>query len=299
MPSWCPASRWTGRGCRPKVHEHRVFRRHAQRVRPTELLAAIVEHAQDALTRRVDEQALDHRGKIPWREAHRRRQSRDRPVRLQSQAAVDEIGRIAPLVVGLDAQAKRLAHPHQRRQHGTPAHARPGHDGDLRAFGQGDVVIGGDRVGKDAELELALAVGLQADAGRALPAVAEADGDGVAGAEEVLHHADVERAAPGANIALELPLGFQRRAVGGLHRGVALAFRIGELHGPEVGGEAEADLDRAGVIDPEGAGRIDEREALQRARLEAARRCEPGRPHEIGTVVGVGHGLWLVPRLSM
>ena len=145
----------------------------------------------------------------------------------------------------------------------------PGTIGNLRALRQRHVVVGGDRVGEHAELELALAVGLQADAGRAEAAVAEADGDGVAGSEEVLDHADVERAAPGPDVALELPLGLERGAVRGLDRGVALALRIGELHRAEIGGEAEADLDRAGVVDAEGAGRVDQREALQRARLEA------------------------------
>ena len=181
----------------------------------------------------------------------------------------------------------------RRRQHGLPAHARPRHDGDLRALGQRHVVVGGDRVGEHAELELALAIGLQADAGRALPAVAEADGDGVAGREEILHHADVERAAPGADVALELPLGLERRAVGGLHRGVARRLGVGELHRAEVGGEAEADLDRAGVVDAERAGRVGEREALHGARLEAARTasawpCPSGRGGSRSRACGAG-----------
>ena len=71
-------------------------------------------------------------------------------------------------------------------------------------------------------------------------------------------------------------------AVGGLHRGVARRLGIGELHRAEVGGEAEADLDRAGVVHAERAGRVDQREALHGARLEAprsatARRAPSGR----------------------
>ena len=159
---------------------------------------------------------------------------------------------------------------------------RPGNDGDLRALRDRHVVVGGDRVGQHAELELALAVGLQADAGRALPAVAEADGDGVAGGQEVLHHADVERAAPGPDVALELPLGVEHGAVGSFNRGVAGALRVAELHRAEVGGEAEADLDRAGVVDAERAGRIDQREALQGARLEAPGRRQRGVPIRSG-----------------
>ena len=173
----------------------------------------------------LDAQTFDHRREIPRREPERRRQPRDRAVRLQPQRAIDEVGGIAPLVVGLDRQAERLAGAHERRQHGAPAHAWPRHDGDPRALRQRHVVVGGDRIGEHAELELALAVGLQADAGRAEAAVAEADGDGVAGRQEVLHHGDIERAVPGADVALELPLGLERGAVGGLDRGVALALR--------------------------------------------------------------------------
>ena len=158
----------------------------------------------------------------------------------------------------------------------------PGTMANLRAVRQRHVVVGGDGIGEHAELELAFAIGLHANAGRALPAVAETDGDGVAGRQEVLHHADVERAAPRADVALELPLRLEGGAVGGLHGGVALALRIGELHRPEVGGEAEADLDRAGVVDAEGAGGVDQRKALQRARLEAPRRGQRRRAHQVG-----------------
>ena len=235
-------------------------------------------------------------GAGPPRQPRRRRARSGRspagprfPPRFQRQRAVDEVGGIAPLVVGLDRQPERLADAHERRQHRVPAHARPRHDRDPRALRQGDVVVGGDRVGEDAELEFALAIGLHADAGRAEAAVAEADGDGVAGAQEILGDADIERAAPGADVALELPLGFQGRAVGGLNGRVALPLGVRELHRAEVGGEAEPDLDGAGVVDAEGPGRIDEGQALQRARLEGPRRGEHGRAHQVGPVVRIGH----------
>ena len=168
-------------GVAPEMHERGGARHNAQRIGPAQLLAPVVEHAHDALARLVDPQPLHLQGKASGREARRRRQSADRAVGREAQRAIDDVGWIAPLVVGLDAEPERLARPHQRRQHGAPAHAGPRNDGDPRALGQRDVVVGGDRVGKHAELELALAVGLQADAGRAEAPIAEADGDGVAG----------------------------------------------------------------------------------------------------------------------
>jgi hypothetical protein len=112
------------------------------------------------------------------------------------------------------------------------------------------------------ELEFALAIGLQPNARRTLPPVTEADGDGVARSQEILHHPDVEGSTPRADVALELPFGLQSRAVGGLHGRVTRSLRIRELHWPEVGREAEPNLDRARVIHPERAGRVDQREAL-------------------------------------
>ncbi len=173
---------------------------------------------------RLHAQAIRHRCEAARREAQRVRQPGDRrALARKPQRAIDEIGGIAPLVVSLDRKPERLACAHQRRQHRAPAHARPRQNCDLRALRQRHVVVGGDRVGEHAELELALAIGLQPNAGRALPAVAEADGDGVAGGQEILHHAHIERPAPGADVALELPLGLQGGPVGGLDRRVALS----------------------------------------------------------------------------
>ena len=271
------------------MHERGLLRHDPQRVGAAQLLAALVDHAQRAAALIPDAQIFHRCSKPSRREAHACGQAVDRPVGLQPQRAIDQIGWITPLVVGLDRQAERLARSDQRRQHGAPVHPRPRHDGNLRVLRQRDVIVGGDGIGEHSELELAFAIGLHANAGRALATIAEADRDGVAGRQEVLHHADVERAAPRADVALELPLRLEGGAVGGLNCGVALALRIGELHRPEVGGEPEADLDRAGVVEAEGAGGIDQRKALQRARLEASRGGQRRRAHQVGTVVGVGH----------
>jgi hypothetical protein len=80
-----------------------------------------------------------------------------------------------------DASIKTiLAHrlSHAASVYGSDARSR--HNRNLGALGQRHIVVGGNRVGEHMELELALAIGLQPDAGRALPPVTEADGDGVA-----------------------------------------------------------------------------------------------------------------------
>src|SRR5262249_50601747 len=158
------------------------------------------------------------------------------------------------------------------RQNRTPVHARPRDDGNFRAPGQRYIVISCDRIGEDAELELRLAVGLQTDARRAEPTVAESYRYPVARAQKILHHTDIERAAPGADIALELPLGLECRTVRGLHRCVALSHWISELNWSKVCCKAKPNLDGAGIVDAEGSSRIDQRQSLQRPRFQASRR---------------------------
>ena len=159
------------------------------------------------------------------------------------QNGIDNIRWVAPFIVGFDRQSERGASPHLCRQQGTPLNARSRHDGNRRAFGQGHVIISCNGVNQHPELELPFAVGLNADTGRAVTAVTEANGNGIARCQEMLHNANVERPAPGADIALELPFKFEKRPVRCLRRRIALPFRILELHGTEIGRETETDLD--------------------------------------------------------
>ena len=211
----------------PEVHQRRILGHHAQRVRagtaPSPFSSSTrMTTSPGSLTRKPSATAANAPGanrSVSGNPATRAPSATSRSVRSIRFDVLPHLS--SALTLSRNGSPART----MRRQHRAPAHARPRHDGDLRALRDRHVVVGGDRVGQHAELEFALAVGLQADAGRALPAVAEADGDGVAGRQEILHHADVERAAPGADVALELPLGLQRRAVGGLHRGVARRLR--------------------------------------------------------------------------
>src|SRR5262249_4027991 len=95
-------------------------------------------------------------------------------------------------------------------------------------------------------------------------------------------------AAPGADIALELPLGLECRTVRGLHRCVALSHWISELNWSKVCCKAKPNLDGAGIVDAEGSSRIDQRQSLQRPRFQASRRRQRGRAHQIGPV----HRIW-------
>src|SRR5262249_42503229 len=141
------------------------------------------------------------------------RQTGDGCIALELDGTVDEVRWIAPLILGLDPQSEWLPGPHEGGKHSAPAHARAGHDCNLRAFRQGHVIVRCDRIDKHAELEFAFAKGLHPDAGRAEAAVAEAHRNGVLRVEEILDYTDVKRAAPGADVALELPLGLQRRTI--------------------------------------------------------------------------------------
>jgi hypothetical protein len=111
----------------------------------------------------------------------------------------------------------------------------------------------------------------------------------VSGGEEVLGDADIKRATPGPDAALELPLGLEGRTVGRLDRRETGAHRINELHRAEVGREAKANLDRARIVDPEPARGVCQREALPGAGFETSRRLKRSVAHEVGPVLRRGH----------
>src|SRR5262249_11988628 len=240
----------------PEMHERCVSFCHPQRIGPAQQVSALIKHADDDISGLLHAQPLHHGSKGARRKSHPARQAGNGAIALQPQRTIDQVGWVAPLVLRLDRQAEWLARAHKCGNYRTPVHTRAGGDGNFRAQRQRYIVIGGDRIGEDAELEFRLAVGLHADAWRTKAAVTEPNDYAIAGAKKIPHHPDIKRAAPGADIALELPFGLKRRAVGCLHSCVTLALRIGELDRPEVGGEAESDLDGARIVDTKGAGAI-------------------------------------------
>src|SRR6185369_14361479 len=132
------------------------------------------------------------------------RQAPDRHRRLQREAAADAMAGISPLVLALEAERERLAHAALRRQDSLVEHRRTRHHGKRRLDRKLDEVVGCERIDQDLELESRLAEGLDADAGRALPRIADADDDAVAFAEKAALDADRQRLVPRPDVALHV-----------------------------------------------------------------------------------------------
>ena len=94
-----------------------------------------------------------------------------------------------------------------------PFNRRSRHDIDRGRARERDIVVGCDRIYEYLEFKYFFAIGLEPDAARPLPLVTEADRNCVARLKEVFDDANIERPAPGANIALELPAAIQHRAI--------------------------------------------------------------------------------------
>jgi hypothetical protein len=130
---------------------------------------------------------------------------------------------------------------------------------------------------------------LYADAGRALPAVAEAHGDRVAFAQETADNADEQGFVPGSDVALGVVLRLQHGVVRSVHRGVIGRPRIAPLRPAHVAGEAVHDFDRAGVVDAEISCRIDQGEGLKTARFDWAGWRDHRCAHALGQIDRMRH----------
>ncbi len=214
-----------------------------QRVGSAQLAACLVPHRDDQIAWLFDAKLLNDSSEGTWVASYRLRQTHDRAARNKRQPPAELVRGVAPGIVGLHREAEALPSANHGRQQRVPGDRRPGNNGDLRALGQRHIVVGRDGIGENPKLELAFAIGLQPDTRRAEPPVPKAHCDGVARPQEIFDHADVERAAPGADIALELPFRLERGTVRGFDCGVTRALGIIELHGTEIGGESETDLD--------------------------------------------------------
>jgi len=107
-----------------KLRQRRITRHHPQRVGSHQLGTALIEHPHHDVAG-FRREPVDHGREHPG--AKRSIAAIPSPCpRRQPQRAVDEVGGIPPLVVGLDRQAERLPHPHHARQHRAPAHTWPG-----------------------------------------------------------------------------------------------------------------------------------------------------------------------------
>ena len=161
--------------------------------------------------------------------------------------------------------------------------AGPGTSAKAGLLGQLAELVGGEGVDRGLELDPLFAIGLQAEAGRALPAVAETYGQRIAGAQIAAADPDEQRVGVGADVEPVEP-DFELGAVARLDRGEVRRRRLVELRLAHVGGGSPRDLHHAGVVDAEGARRIGQGQLGMRAGHERARRRERDRAHVLGKI---------------
>ena len=242
-----------------------------------------------------DGQVVGHHGERSRPEHHLVEQAGNRMHRpvvghaADAERGVSPVTRVTPPVVASHREPERFPGRADRRDDETPGHRRPGHDGHLGLYRELHVVVGGDGVDEDPELEGVLAERLEANAGTPAPGVAEAQHDLVALAQVAPDHLDVQRLVPGTDVPLGVELDVQDRAVGCLDRHVVGCGRVVELGLAHVAGEPVDDLQRTGVVDAEPARRVGQRERLVGPGLEPPLRADGRRAHGVWQVGGVGH----------
>ena len=262
----------------------------AQRIAAADDAARPVQHVDQQIARLCHRQAADLPGRLAAAHREALGQARDRQAGAEREAALDLVAGIAPGVLALEAQAEGLAGAAQGGQQRLPRRRRAGDDGEARLPRQLDIIVGGEGVDQHAELEGRLDEGLHAHAGRAVAAIAEAHRDRVALVQEAAHDADHQRLVPRPDVQLGIVAHVEHGAVGGLDGRVVRALGIVELRPAHVAGEALHDLDRAGVVDAEVAGRVDQRDRLEAAGLDRPGDGEGGGAHALRQVGRMRHG---------
>ena len=175
-----------------------------------------IEHVDQQVARHRDRKSsFDRSGMLAALHGESRGQAGDRHVGLERERALDLVAGVAPLVLALEAQAESLSAGSHGGQQRLPQHRGTGHDRECRLLQQLDIVIGGERIGEDPELEGRLDEGLHAHAGRALPAVAEADGERIALVEKSADHPDEQGLVPRPDVHLRVVAHVEQRTVGG------------------------------------------------------------------------------------
>src|SRR5882762_6367973 len=143
-----------------------------------------IEHLDVQLASRVHRQSADAMRERAMTCLDVRRQSRDRHARPEGKRAIDEMARIAPLVLAFETERERLACTAHGWQYGLIEYRWPGDDRNHRLNRQLHVVVGGERIHQELELESRLLERLHAQSGRTAPGIAQTHGDGVAFAQK-------------------------------------------------------------------------------------------------------------------
>ena len=254
----------------------------AKRVGAAEHGARVVQELDVDVSGRVHGKTLHVIREFARREPDSVRQAVDGPGRPQRQRPAGLVGGIAPLVFRLDREAERLAGLSRRRAYGDPAVHRSRNQPDRRLDRQLLVVVGGDGVDEDAELERILAERLETHTGGALAGIAEGDGDRVALPHEPADDLDVEGAVPGPDVSLGVVTVFQNRVVAGDDRGVIGSLRIVELRAGLIGREPEDDTQASRVVDAEISAGVRQGKGLVGTRLELPAGNELGVTELVG-----------------
>ncbi|MDE0703392.1 MAG: hypothetical protein OXH59_06690 [Rhodospirillaceae bacterium] len=220
----------------------------------------------------VDRQSVEHDRAVAGLVAVALRQAVDRHRRLEEEIALGQRRRVAPGVLGLEAEAEGLARPAQGREDGAPDRRRAGHDGDARRIDDRREMAGGADVGQHLELEAAFHEGLHLHARRPARGVAEDDRNGVALAQIAAANPGGERppARPGGDAEAGIVELDARLAVGP-RRDVAGRGRIVDLETTEIGHRPERHPDRADIVEPVAADGVGQREGLRRAHRHRVR----------------------------
>ena len=243
----------------PFAHDHRMAFRHNRAVR--------IAHRNAQQAGPVDRQIVEHDRAVARVVAVALRQAVDRQSGLEDEIALGQRRRVAPGVLGLEAETEGLTRPAQGGEHGAPDRRRARHDGDAGRVDDRREMAGGAHVGQHLELEAALHEGLHLHARRPARGIAEDDGDRVALTQIATADPGGERppARPGGDAEAGIIEHDTRIAVG-LRGNKAGCGRIVHLQAAEIGHRPERHPDRAGIVQAVAADRVGQREGLRRAR---------------------------------
>ena len=218
----------------------------------------------------VGDEILDDTRTVAGLDRDALRQAAQRPRRHERKTLIGVRGRVAPHVLGDDGEAERLADHRERGPDRLPARRRTGHQIEPGLLGQLAEFISREGIDRGLELDVLLDIGLQAIAGRALPAVAETYGQRVAGAQIAAADANEQRVGVWPDVEAVEP-DFELGAVARLDRGEVRRGGLVELRLAHIGGCPPRDLHHPGIVDAERARGVDERQLGVRARDKRAR----------------------------
>ena len=252
------------------IAPQRRGRRHAQRIGAGKLFASRQE-PQLEIAGRVDDEIIEHARAASACHRDALRQSADRPRRHKRERLLGIGGRVAPRILGDDRKPERLARHGERRPDRLPVRSLPRYEREGRLLRELGEFVGGESIDRRPELDPRFAVGLQAVARRALPAVAHAHGPRIAGAKIAAADTDQQGIGIGPDVEPVEPH-LELGAVARLHGGEVGRGRSVELRLAHVGGGPPRDFHHAGVVDPEVARGIGQDQLGIRARDKRPRR---------------------------